>query len=66
MCLIDTVTCHPPFTQVQEEPKDHAHQFASQCVIALHARTHAINMNDLILADFNLAVDWSNCQIFLP
>ena len=40
----------------QLEPKDHTHQFASRCAIAFVRVKHR---NDLILADFNLAVGWS-------
>jgi hypothetical protein len=38
------------------EPKDHTHQVIARCMITF-ARVKS--RNDLILADFNLAVGWS-------
>jgi hypothetical protein len=41
------------------EPKDHTHQVTSRCAIAFARAKYG---NDLILADFNLAVGWSTYQ----
>jgi hypothetical protein len=38
------------------EPKDHTHQVTLRCAIAF---ANAKYRNDLILADFNLAIGWS-------
>ncbi len=38
------------------EPKDHTHQVTVRCAITF---ARAKSRNDLILADFNLAVGWS-------
>jgi hypothetical protein len=40
------------------EPKDHTHQVTSRCAIAF-VRAKYMYGDDLILADFNLAVGWS-------
>ncbi len=50
----ERVACHRRVMRL--EPKDHTHQVTSWCVITF---TRWKSRNDLILADFNLAVGWS-------